>query len=153
MQRLAQDISARKVEVNRVDLLITLKKNRTVHVSEYNAAMAGYKELLIEKINEAFLKARTVLMKEGSELVEKVNAFTDEDISKQNDHFQVVKGVAVEMIVPRSHEKEYDAAIDMVDWDVREVLELSNSEFVCFVRDEWDWQANFKIVNASYTGG
>ena len=63
-----------------------------------------------------------------------------------------IDGISVEMKVPRSYAKEYDAAIDMAKWDVRETLELSHAEFTCFVRDQWDWKAGFEAVSMLYKG-
>ena len=61
--------------------------------------------------------------------------------------------ISVEMRVPRCYDKEYDAAIDMAKWDVRETLELTHAEFTCFVRDQWDWTSEFTAISAMYLKG
>ena len=54
------------------------------------------------------------------------------------------------MRVPRCFKDEYDDAIDMAKWDVRETLVLTYAEFTCFVRDEWDWKSGFEAVSMIY---
>ena len=77
-------------------------------------------------------------------------AFTDADIAKQQDFVTLVEDVTIQMKVPRSYAKEYEAAIDMAEWDVRETLELTHAEFTCFVRDQWDWKSGFEAVSNLY---
>ena len=145
-----QDKEKRKVEVNRVKLLSTLRANLKKHVSEYEEAMAGYKAELLGKMSQAFDKAEKQLAEQRKKLGDKVAAFTDEDIKKQNDYIVLVDTIGVEMRVPHSFAKEYEAAIDMAEWDVRETLELTHAEFTCFVRDQWDWKSEFEAVTSIY---
>lgn len=153
MAAIAQrDQEKRTVEVNREKLISILESNRTKHVADYEEAMAGYKSLLLGKIDEAFEDAKKKLDEKYNRTKEKVSGFTDEDIAKQHDHFTLIDGISVEMKVPRSYAREYDAAIDMAKWDVRETLELSHAEFTCFVRDQWDWKAGFEAVSMLYKG-
>lgn len=145
-----RDQEKRKVEVNRLKLVGTLKANLQKHVAEYNEAMAGYKAELLDKINKAFDKAEQQLAVDRKKMADKVAAFTDEDIRKQDDYITLVNPIGVEMKVPRSYAKEYEAAIDMAEWDVRETLELTHAEFTCFVRDEWDWKSEFEAITSIY---
>jgi len=127
-----------------------LKNNLNKHISEYDEAMLGYKAELLDKINQAFNKAEQQLVDDRKRLADKVANFTDEDILKQDDYIILVKAIGVEMKVPRSYAKEYEAAIDMAEWDARETLELSHAEFTCFVRDQWDWKSDFEAVTSIY---
>lgn len=140
----------RTVEVNRQRLIETLESNREKHVQDYEEAMAGYKAVLLTKIDEAFGDAQKQLHVKYEKTKAKVAAFTDADIAKQRDHFTLIEDITVEMKVPRSYAKEYDAAIDMAKWDVRETLELTHAEFTCFVRDQWDWKSGFEAVSMLY---
>lgn len=145
-----RDQEKRTVEVNRQRLLDTLRDNKEKHVVEYEEAMAGYKAVLLEKIEQAFSDAKKQLEERYEKIKSKVEKFTDADIAKQHDAFLLVEEVAVEMKVPRSYEKDYNAAIDMAHWDVRETLELTHAEFNCFVRDQWDWKSGFEAVSMMY---
>ena len=151
MAAIAQrDQENRTVEVNREKLLTTLKKNREVHVHDYEKAKAGYKSVLLERVNDAFSEAQKILEKRYEAMKVRVADLTEADIEKQRDTMYLVDSVQIEMKVPRSFVKEYDAAIAMATWDVRETLELTYAEFTCFVRDEWDWKSGFDAVSIMY---
>jgi hypothetical protein len=144
------DQEKRTVEVNRVKLIEALTSNREKHVQEYDEAMAGYKAVLLSKIDQAFKDARKEIEAKYEKTKAKVTNFTDADIAKQRDSFTLIDAITVEMKVPRSYAKEYDAAIDMAKWDVRETLDLTHAEFTCFVRDQWDWKSGFEAVSMLY---
>ena len=141
----------RTVRVNRFKLLETLKKNREQHLIVFNEAMAGYKELALAKVQEAFLGMEERLEKRKAEIVKKIEGFTAETASTFSDYFVVLEQVVVNLKLPVSYVDAYDAAIDMAEFDIREELELSGAEFQCFCRDVWDWTYEFAAVNSTYT--
>lgn len=145
-----RDQENRTVEVNRQQLIATLIENKEKHVAEYNEAMAGYKSVLLTKIDQAFAKARADMDTKYTKIKSKVEQLNDSDIANQRDSFTLVDEIRVEMKVPRSYAEEYDAAIDMAKWDVRETLELTHAEFTCFVRDKWEWKSGFEAVSMLY---
>ena len=145
-----RDMENRTVEVNRLELINVLESNREIHIRDYEEAMAGYKAILLSKIDDAFEDARKTLEEKYEKIKRRVSAFTDEDIARQQDSFTLIDEVDVDMKVPRSFAREYDAAIDMAKWDVRETLELTHAEFTCFVRDQWDWKSGFEAVSRIY---
>ena len=144
------DQEKRTVEVNRLKLIQTLGENRSRHIQDYQEAMSGYKSVLLSKIDEAFDDAKKQLEAKYEKTKARVAAFTDADIASQRDSLTLIDDITVEMKVPRSYAKEYDAAIDMAKWDVRETLELTHAEFTCFVRDSWDWKSGFESVTKLY---
>lgn len=145
-----RDIENRTVEVSREKLVTTLEANRQQHIADYEEAMAGYKAVLLTKLEEAFVEAKKTLDDRYEKTRRKVEEMRDEDIAQQSDYFSLVDAIGVEMKVPRSFAKQYDAAIDMAKWDVRETLKLTHAEFTCFVRDQWDWKQGFDAVSAIY---
>ncbi len=147
------DQEKRTIQVNRLRLIETLEANRAKHIQDYEEAMAGYKAVLLSKIDEAFADAKKQLEVKYEKTKSRVSSFTDLDIAKQRDSFTLIDDITVEMKVPRSYAKEYDAAVDMAKWDVRETLELTNAEFTCFVRDQWDWKSGFEAVSMLYKVG
>lgn len=147
-----RDLSQRIVEVNRLELIQKLKANLDKHIADYAEAKAGYKAVLSAKIEEEFGKAKKQLVKDRKRALERVSGLTDEQIDEQSEHITVVPGSTVRMAVPKSYAKEYQAAIDMATWDVRDSLELTMAEFNCFVRDEWDWKLEFDNVSKMYIG-
>ena len=146
-----RDQQERIIQVNRKELIDTLKKNRELHIQEYEIAKKGYRETLRKKIISSFDEAISSIEKKRLSMLSWAESLTDSEISKVNDHFTLLNGINLEMRVPRSYAKEYDAAIDIAVWDVRDVLELSYAEFQCFVRDEWDWKQEFQQTSALYS--
>jgi len=151
MAALAQrDMEQRMVTVDRQKLLATLHENLAKHTQDYEAARAGYKAGLLHNLDEAFKSAHTQLDARCAALHKQISEFTDDDIAKQHDRFGLINAVTVDMPVPRSYAKHYQAAIDMMAWDVRNTLELTYAEFTCFVRDQWEWKTSFDTVSKLY---
>jgi hypothetical protein len=153
MARAAQrDQEERTVEVNRLQLLQTLQENKQKHVKDYQEALVGYKASLLQQIESAFESAKQTVQSRYEKMKSSAEALSSEDdILKQNDYIIFVDRVCIEMKVPKSYEKEYEAAIDIAYWDVRDTLELTNAEFTCFVRDKWDWKSDFDTVTKMYS--
>lgn len=146
-----RDQESRTVKVDRELLIKTLVENRKKHIENYNNAMVGYKDALLLNIDRAFSDAKVTIEEKYKNTRNRVLKFKEEDIAKQRDHFSLVDSITVEMKVPKSFAKDYDAAIDMAKWDVRETLELTHAEFTCFVRDEWDWKSGFEAISMQYS--
>ena len=146
------EIQKREVEVKRTDLINTLMENRERHISEYQAAMDGYRNTLLEKVSEAFESAGAKLISNHEAFKDKIENLEDKDISKQKEEVVVSPAISVHMPVPRSYVEDYDAAIAIAKWEVNETMKLTYSEFTCFVRNEWDWSITFKTVSERYCG-
>jgi hypothetical protein len=151
-QALQRDQAQRKVLVKRELLVEALEHNKMAHKDEYEQALAGYKQALLDKLHEAIKAAKVRLKVREGELEKLITNLTDKDIEQQPEYFPLLEAVHVQMPVPKSHADEYDAAIDMFTWDTRPELELTYAEFMCFVRDKWDWSADFNTISAFYNG-
>lgn len=146
-----KDQSERTVQVNRMDLILKLKANRTAHFDAYNVAIEGYCEMAKEKLADAHVKAKLKLEENVRRGMESLDKFDPSQPGTQSDYITLVDAISVTLKVPRNFTKEYDAAIDMAEWDVRDELELTHAEFQCFVRDVWDWTNEFMAVSATYS--
>lgn len=149
-QLMREDVKNRKVEVNREKLLDILRSNKQKHINDYREALQGYKEMALEKLQDGYEKAKVKLEKNLERGKTSIAEFDPENPRGVGDYLTLIEGVSVELKVPRDFSKDYDAAIDMAKWDVRETLELSNAEFQCFVRDVWDWTNDFVAVSKMY---
>lgn len=145
-----KDQAERSVEVNREKLIKKLIANRKKHLEEYQEAVAGYKEEAIRKLNNGYEKAKQKLEDNLAVAKMKIEQFNENNPRASSDYLVLVEGQQVELKVPRNYSKEYDAAIDMAQWDERETLELTHAEFQCFVRDEWAWTNEFTSISAIY---
>lgn len=149
-QMARDDIKQRKVEVNRLQLVQTLISNREKHISEYNEALEGYKAMALAKLQDGYEKAKVQLDKNLERGKASISEFDPNNPRGVSDYLTLVDSIAVELRVPRDYSKDYDAAIDMANWDVRDTLELTHAEFQCFVRDVWEWTDDFTRVSAVY---
>lgn len=112
------------VIVKKTELLPILKENRENHQSVFEAALGGYRLVMIREFEKRLAEIKT-----GKKIR---RAFT--------------------MPVPADHLDDYDQAIEMLEMSVEDQIELSQHEFSCLVRDDWGWKNEFNQTSVSYTG-
>lgn len=144
------DMKNRIVEVKREQLVETLIKNRDAHLENYRLAVEGYRSVAKKELDSAHAKAKRELEDNVARCAKKIDAFDPSD-RNVSDYLALVSAVNVHLVAPRNYCKEYDAAIDMAKWDVRETLELTSAEFQCFVRDVWEWSEDFRESTIAYS--
>ena len=122
----------REVKVKRDDLLEALKKNRDSHMVEYVEACQGYRKKALAKIDSVFADLRGTVeqLKEGETIA--------------------LISLSFGLDVPRSHERDYDQVIRMMEMSVDDVVTLKSDEFSCFVMDDWDWKQSFLANTSQY---
>ena len=141
--------SERTVTVNRLELLKTLRENKEKHQKEYQESVLGYKELAQEKLKEEAEKATRRIANNLEILFKRIEQFDPEN-PLDND-VVLLQGVHFSLQVPQDHSNAYEVAIQMAEWETKEEIELTQSQFQCFVMDEWDWMRDFKVLNARYS--
>ena len=112
----------RKVQVAKDKLLERLKQNRDQHDREYQEALGGYRSRLVLVLTRMFEAAKR-----------------KEDVSHK-----------IDLTVPEDHLADYDRALQVMEWEQRDSLRLSQGEFDRYVMDNWSWSKKFKAVHASY---
>lgn len=137
----------RTVKVDTFKLLTALKENKEKHVKEYEEAVLGYKEVAKARLEAELGKAELKLQRNFQLLNAKIDQFEVED---QNDTVVLLEHVMFSMKVPQNHEKAYEVAIQMAEWEVGNTVELTQSQFQCFVLDDWDWKNEFEAVTKRY---
>jgi len=142
----------RTVVVDRLRLIETLKANRERHVLLFDEAMKGYVAQSLEKVEATFRNLDSQIAEQKSRIIAKINSFTADTADQFSDHLTILNGISVQLVVPKSYRDAYDAAIDMAEFDTRPELELSGAEFQCFVRDVWEWTAEFRTTGSRYGG-
>jgi len=115
------------------ELLSIVKGNREVHKACVAEAREGYTR-----------EARILLENKISELKEKLEEFGDES-------FLPPLGVFC-LAAPEDHTNEYDAVIRMFEMSIEDEIELTGTEFMCFVQDEWGWSREWFVANMGYSG-
>ena len=122
----------RETTVLKSDLLEKVKKNRKLHIEEYKEACDGYRLKALQKLEDVIgeLKARGLRVKSGETIG--------------------LDSISFGLVVPVSHEKDYDQVIMMLEMSVDEKVRLLSDEFACYVMDDWDWKQQFTASNSFY---
>lgn len=128
-------------------LIEKLKINRANHIKEYNEAVEGYLETAREKLNEQYEKAKQEVEKAFSRTREEIVRF---DPEKAEDTIVFCRAIQFSLTAPRNFIDAYDQAIEMMEWETREKVELNSTEFRCFIMNKWDWMEEFQSVSAMY---
>lgn len=110
------------ITVPKERLIKTLKKNRKKHLKIFEEAQAVYRAQMIKELDRALQDAR-----DGKKIR---RAFT--------------------LPVPENHVDDFDTALEMLEWDTNEEVELMEYDFCCFVKNEWGWQQSFAANTQSY---
>lgn len=112
----------RSVKVNRNELLEKLKKNREKHRDIFLQAQEGYRKAVIAELDR---------MLEDAKAGKKIKRY-------------------IELEEPIDQTDDYDRAIAMLEMCVDDVVEINNTEFACYVMDQWSWKEQFTATNTVY---
>lgn len=110
------------IRVSRDELLEKLRENRTKHEADFQLALEGYTKLAIKELED-----KLEAVKAGTEL--------DQYLSN---------------VKPIDHTGDYDDAIDMLEMSRDSEIELSQSQFKMYVKDDWGWKRDWIGSNAVY---
>ena len=110
------------ITVKKSEFLNAVKDNRDHHRQVFEKAIEAYRSRAVELLEEHIER-----VKSGS-----------------------LERVAVVLPLPQDHTDDYDRVIAMMEMDVRDEIELHESEFSRYVLDEWGWKQEFTTTNASY---
>lgn len=114
--------SDRMIKVDKKSLTETIAKNKAIHEAAYFEALEDYKTAVIKKCSQIVAQAQTDVTKVGNYL---------------------------NLSIPSSYVKTYADYLEMLKWEVEDVVELSGIEFQHLVRDEWEWKDTFMSTMAS----
>jgi len=112
------------ITVNRNDLLARIRKNRDDHHALFVKAQEGFRARAIEELD---------------------------DMMKHAQSGEVRLYVGLEP--PQDHTAEYDRAIDMLEMEVAEQVQISRVDFAQLVRNEWAWFHSATVTNTLYASG
>jgi hypothetical protein len=122
------------VEVNR--LQEKLKENLETHKKEFEEAISGYREKRLELCRA--LRDTTQVA------VEKDTTFTREAVVEAFHKYNRLER-------PQDHSNSYEQAIALMEWETKDVIELSINDFECYVGNNWQWQVSFKNAHKNYS--
>jgi len=113
----------RPVKVNKADVLVKLKANRSTHRAIFEEAVEGYRKEVTRQ-----LKKHIKEMKSGKP-----------------------KRTYISIPYPEDHTKDYDNAIEMLEMSVEDIVELDSEAFMAFYKDDWGWKNQFLASNSGYS--
>lgn len=112
------------VKISKKELLEALRKNRKAHRDIFLEAQDGYRIEAIKLLDKALENAR--------------------------------KGRGIKMYfqltAPVDQTSDYDRAIKMIEMSIDENIEISETDFACYILDDWSWKQNFLASNTMYLG-
>ena len=118
------------------ELLEKLKSNREIHEKEYQDALKGWKEAIIQ--------ARAIVI---GDLEEEIR---DDKISKKEPKsMQEYRRILNDE--PTSNTEDYDQAIDMLTWHSHDEFKLDKTKFNEFVNNKWNWSSSHNRMTQQYT--
>lgn len=113
-----------KIRVEKAELLKKLHENKIKHSEMVIKAKEGYKKTVRVKL---------------------------EKLLKKLDHDELVSFYELTSLPqPVDKTDEYDRAIEMLNMSVDDTIEISESEFKCYVQDQWRWAQEAFLSNTRY---
>lgn len=112
-----------EIVVNKAKLIEIMEKNREAHHQIVVEAQEGFRERVIERLDEMLKMAA--------------------------DGKRIDINVGLQM--PQDYTKEYDRVIGMLKLDINETVELDQGQYANWVQDEWNWSRGFTTANSFYS--
>lgn len=113
----------RPVNVNRQQILDTLKANRAAHRTIFEEAIEGYR----------------------AEVIKQLEAHIDEVKSGKP------KRTYISIPMPEDHTSDYDDAIGLLELTPDDKIELDMETYKAFYQDNWGWKMQFLMSNSGYS--
>jgi len=112
----------RTIKVEKDKLIFQILENKKQHIKEYNDAVVAYKEEALKQLTVQTSRAR-----EGS------------------------LDIQLDLVTPVNNADNYDKIVEMFQWEVETVVELSQNEFNEYVQDETEFAVAAKFSNTYYS--
>jgi hypothetical protein len=110
------------ITINKSELLEYLEENRDKHHQVFTAALEGYREELIKR-----LERRVGQLKAGK-----------------------IPDLNLGLVTPADHTKDYDRVIMMVKMHTGNSFMLDETSFGWYVMDDWQWKRQFLTTSNIY---
>lgn len=108
--------------VRKDDLLVKIRENRDAHRSQFLKAQEVYRERVIAELDTRLAQAR------GGGVI----------------------NLGFQLPAPVDYTAEYDTAIEMLEWEQADEVELGEHDFQRYVQNRWEWARNFAASTEVY---
>ena len=113
------------VKVRKTDLIATITENRDAHRETFLAAQEKFRERVVEALDQRLEEARA-----GKRV-----------------------SLTISLPEPVDYTEEYQRALDMLEWEIADEVELDQEGFAQLVRNEWSWARHWAQNSLAYTSG
>jgi hypothetical protein len=110
------------ITVDKKTLIETITKNREEHREMFLKAQEKYREKVVQ-----LLAARLEQARQGK----KIDLF-------------------IRLPEPVDYTSSYDTALNMLQWEVGDQVELAQEDFERYVENNWEWRAHWTANTESY---
>ena len=111
------------ITVSKGELLAVLNVNRNNHREVFEAAIAGFRESVVDRL--AFL-------------------------IRQLERKGQIPSLYIDLPTPEDHTKDYDRVIKMIEMHIGDTFELTEKDFQGYVMDDWNWKRQFLDTSKTY---
>lgn len=111
------------IRVSKAELLKTLQTNRDNHRKIFEEALEGFRKAVVRELERRL------------------------EIAKANKRVDLY----IQLTQPVDQTKDYDRVIGMLNLSLDTEIELSETDYSCYVLDDWTWKKNFLTSNAFYS--
>lgn len=112
------------IKVKKTDLIDVLKRNLSEHRDAFLEAQKKYREVVIQTLDQELARVRN------------------------GEPFVMARLTC--LVQPTDHTEDYKRVIGMLEMDISETVDLSGSEYACYVDDNWGWMGQFANEVTSY---
>jgi len=110
------------ITVDKAKLLLHLSKNKDKHHNTFIEIQSGYRKKVIKELELRLKDVR--------------------DNKKINLCFNLPE--------PADHTEDYESAIEMLQWCIKDTVQITKSNYDNFIRDKWSWSSNFSATSGLY---
>jgi hypothetical protein len=117
----------RKIRVDKADLIVKIREERAKHKALYDEAVIAYTEKFVEAAQK----------------------FAEESVNRARRGEGFVQFGWLP--VPEEHTEDFDRALQMLDWELGDAVDLDEADFATLVQNQWGWARAFASNTTSYT--
>lgn len=135
-------LDGKPLKYHRAQVLDRLKANREKHVADFDEAMAGYQQKRFEAAQAlyGFVANNPVLMP-----TDDVGEFSKQVANRLSTLTSLTK--------PISYVDSYDSVIDQLGMTADGQVDMDQTTFDTYMRDQWAWKKGFEATTSTYKGG
>lgn len=111
------------------------------------------KNELVEKIRENMSSHKETYETAVEKFKEKQQALLEDMLEKARKGENFDRLALSRLPVPEDHTDDYKMALEMLEYETRDIIPLEVHDFRKYVRDEWEWRHAWAANTQSYIGG